>query len=306
LSKSGVRRLAPGERLVGTGGTIRNLAKIDRQSRRYPIGSLHGYELPVDRLAEVVERLAATREKRRDEIPGLSAERADSIVGGAIAIHALAEFVRARQILVSGHGVREGVALGMLNMSIGSPDSVKDASLSSLVSRFDGWRADVAARRREVAAALQRALQPKTGDRVAAGLDRAALVLDIGRTFDVVARHEHTADILLTTDLNGFSHNELAFMSAIVRRAGDRHAEVPPLGYVREALDSGLLDRTAVLLSLADEIEARCPRGKRIAVRCTIGRSITVSVPLLPSWLAKDLDKRFERAFGKPLVIRHS
>jgi exopolyphosphatase/guanosine-5'-triphosphate,3'-diphosphate pyrophosphatase len=305
LGKTGVARLASGDRLVGTGGTLRNLAKIDRQSRRYPIGSLHGYELSVDRLADVVELLASTREKRRDEIPGLSAERADSIVGGAVAIQTLAEFVRAKHILVSGHGVREGVALGMLNMAIGSPESVKDASLSSLVSRFDGWRPDAAARRRGVAAALHQALQPKIRD-IGAGIDRAAHVLDIGRTFDVVARHEHTADIVLTTDLNGFSHDELAFMSAIVRRAGDRHAAVPPLAFVRDALDSGTLDRASVILALADEIEARCPRGKRITLRCTIGRTVTLSVPLLPSWLAKDLDKRFERAFGKPLVIRHA
>ena len=56
-----VARLASGDRLVGTGGTLRNLAKIDRQTRRYPIGGLHGYELSVDRLAEVVDRLAATQ-----------------------------------------------------------------------------------------------------------------------------------------------------------------------------------------------------------------------------------------------------
>ena len=306
LAKSGIGRLTSKDQLVGTGGTIRNLAKIDRQSRRYPIGTLHGYELSVDRLAEVVERLASTREKRRDEIPGLSAERSDSIVGGALAIQTLAEFVRAKYILVSGHGVREGVALDMLKMAVGSPDSVKEASLSSLVSRFDGWRPDAAVRRRSVAATLMRALQPRAGEHLAAAVDRGARVLDIGRTFDVVNRHEHTADILLTTDLNGFSHDELALVAALVRRAGDRHAEVPVLPSVQDALETGLLDRAAIVLSLADEIEARCPRGRRIEVGCTMGRAVTLSVPLLPSWLAKDLDKRFARVFGRPLIVRHA
>ena len=87
LTEARVGRLDSGDRLVGTGGTLRNVAKIDRETRQYPIGSLHGYELSVDRLAEVIDRLASTRKKRRDEIPGLSAERADSIVGGAVAIH---------------------------------------------------------------------------------------------------------------------------------------------------------------------------------------------------------------------------
>ena len=217
LAKARVGRVGSGDCLVGTGGTLRNLAKMDRQTRRYPIGRLHGYELSVDRLGEIVDRLATTREKRRDDIPGLSSERADSIVGGAVAIQTLAEFVRAKHILVSGQGVREGIALRCLKMAVGSPETVK----------------------------------------------------------------------------------------AVVRRAGDRHADVLSLASVRDAFKRGLLDRAATILALADEIEARCPRGRRIAVDCEVGRNVTLSVPLLPSWLAKDLDDRFERVFGRALIIRH-
>ena len=136
-------------------------------------------------------------------------------------------------------------------------------------------------------------------------IDHAARVLDIGRSLDVVNRHEHVADILLSTELNGFAHNELALVSAIVRRAGDRHADVPSLGLSRDGLELGPVDRAAIILALADEIEARCPRGSRIVVDCEIGRNVTLSVPLLPSWLVKDLDLRFERAFGRSLIVRH-
>lgn len=305
LTKAHVTRLASGDRLVGTGGTLRNLAKIDRQARRYPIGTLHGYELSVDHLDEVVDRLASTKIKRRDEVPGLSAERADSIVGGAVAIQTLAEFVRAKQILVSGQGVREGIALGLLRIAAGSHETVKEASLSSLVSRFDGWRHEAASRRRAVASALQRGLEPRAPASVVMAIDHAARVLDIGRSLDVVNRHGHVADIVLSTDLNGFAHHELALVSAIVRRAGDRHADVLPLAFAGDTFGIGLLDRAAVILALADEIEARCPHGSRIAVDCEIGRNVTLTVPLLPSWLAKDLDKRFERAFGRALIVRH-
>jgi exopolyphosphatase/guanosine-5'-triphosphate,3'-diphosphate pyrophosphatase len=305
LAKANVGRLASGDRLIGTGGTLRNLAKIDRQMRRYPIGWLHGYELSVDRLEKVVDRLAEKKEKRRDDVPGLSAERADSIVGGAAAIQTLAEFVRADHILVSGHGVREGLVLGRLKMAIGSPATVTEASLASLVSRFDGWRPDAASRRRKLAAVLQRALDPRAPANVVMALDHAARVLDIGRSLNVVNRHEHVADILLSTDLNGFPHSELALVSAIVRRAGDRHAEVLSLGLTDGAVTLEAVDRAAIILALADEIEARCPPGRPIAVDCKIGRNVTLTVPLLPSWLVKDLDKRFERAFGRSLIVRH-
>jgi exopolyphosphatase / guanosine-5'-triphosphate,3'-diphosphate pyrophosphatase len=303
LEKARVRELPGGERLVGTGGTIRNLARIDQQVRGYPIDRTHGYELSTKALSDILDRLARTAEKRRDEIPGLSAERADSIVGGAVAIHTLAEFVGAKGILVSGHGLREGLALRLFDMSMTSPALVKEAALSSLVSRFGAWRAAAAARRRAVAATLLQALEPETATRLACALDDAARVLDVGRSLDVVNRHDHAAAMLLLADINAVSHEELALASAIARRAGDRHADVPRLAAVAEASARGLLDRLALILALADEIEARCPPGRRIRIACTRGRHVTLRIPALESWLVNDLDKRFERAFGRPLIV---
>ena len=204
---------------------------------------------------------------------------------------------------MSGHGLREGLALRLFDMPMTSPAMVKEAALSSLVSRFGAWRADATARRRAVAATLLQALEPETPTALACAVDDAARVLDVGRSLDVVNRHDHVADMLLIADVNGISHEELALASAIARRAGDRHADVPRLAPVREASARGLLDRLALILALADEIEARCPPGRPISVSWTLGRHVTLRIPALRSWLVKDLDKRFERAFGRPLIV---
>ena len=45
-----------GGMLVGTGGTIRNLAKIDRRRRNYTFSRLHGYKLTGNRLAAMHQR----------------------------------------------------------------------------------------------------------------------------------------------------------------------------------------------------------------------------------------------------------
>ena len=45
LEEAGLRALSRGEELVGTGGTLRNLAKIDQRAAGYPIPRLHGYVL---------------------------------------------------------------------------------------------------------------------------------------------------------------------------------------------------------------------------------------------------------------------
>jgi len=304
LKRGRVGRLGRREDLVGTGGTLRNLAKIDRSARHYPLSTLHGYVLPLDRLHDVVRRLAARRENRRDDIDGLSAERADSIVGGAIAIETLMDFVGASQILVSGQGVREGVALSLLHMNLGSPKVLKQSSLLSLVSRFDGWRRDAAERRRRTAAALVRALDPSATRRIVEAIDHGAQVLDIGGSLDFFDRHKHAADMLLATELDGFTHEEIALVSGLVRLAGDRHADPDSLSPLIERSDRPRLDRGAVILALADEIERRCPRGRTIDISCRIGKEVTISVAVLPTWRSRDLGQRFERAFGKPLVVK--
>jgi exopolyphosphatase/guanosine-5'-triphosphate,3'-diphosphate pyrophosphatase len=304
LKRARVGHLGRHEALVGTGGTIRNLAKIDRSQHAYPISSLHGYVLGVDRIHETVRQLARTREGKRDDIAGLSAERADSIVGGALAIETFAEFVKATEIMVSGQGVREGIALRLLRMRVAPPAQVKEASLASLVSRFDGWQKERATRRRQTAAALVRALDPRASPAIVEALDHAARVLDIGASLDFFERHEHVADMLLATELAGFTHGEVALISGLVRLAGDRHADPKTLSPLVHGSDDAPLHRGAVILALADEIERRCRRGRRIEVSCSIGREVKVSVPLLPAWRSRDLGQRFERAFGKALVVR--
>ncbi len=304
LKDAGLKRLGRDEALVGTGGTLRNMAKVDRSQHTYPIGSVHGYVLSIDGVHDVVRRVAATPKSDRDGIGGLSSERADSIVGGAVVIEALMEWVHARHVRVSGQGVREGIALGLLGMKVTSIPHVKEASLASVVSRFDGWRPEAAERRRATASALLRALDPQVERRFAEALDHGARVLDIGASLDFFGRHEHVADMLLGTELDGFTHEETALVSGLVRRAGDRHADLDRLGPLLADSDRARLDRMAVILALADEIERRCPRGRSIALSCAIRKEVTVSVPLLSAWYSRDLGQRFKRGFGKALVVR--
>ena len=75
---------------------------------------------------------------------------------------------------------------------------------------------------------------------LAEALLQAARILDIGRTVDFFDRHEHVADLVLATDLGGFSHRQVALLAAIVRRAGDE--DVRPRSWRRSL---GREDRAA-------------------------------------------------------------
>jgi exopolyphosphatase/guanosine-5'-triphosphate,3'-diphosphate pyrophosphatase len=297
--------LGEGEMLVGTGGTIRNLAKIDRKRTGYPIARIHGYTLDRARLAAIVDDLAGRKAKKRDEVSGLNSERGDSIVGGGLAIDALATALGAPEILVSGQGVREGIVHAMYEAEPPAVSAVRQATLRSLTARFDGWREESARRRVTAAAALGNALGVKEGREAGDALVRAAWVLDIGRSVDFFNRHAHAADILLAAELFGFSHREIALTAAVLSAAGDETEEGKALAPLVRKEDRPAIESAGVLLALADDFVERCPPGAPMSVDVEVGATgCAVTVAGLAGWRARKIDDRFARVFAMPLAVR--
>jgi exopolyphosphatase/guanosine-5'-triphosphate,3'-diphosphate pyrophosphatase len=307
LGKVQMSPLLAGEALVGTGGTVRNLAKVDRIARDYPLTRIHGYTISRRRVHEITALLAAKRLKQRRDIPGLNDDRGDSIVGGALAIEALMEMVDAREVVVSGEGVREGLVLGGPEKALPPPVTVREASIEALASRFAVWNRTTADRRVYVAHALQASLEPGAAPELREALRHAAQLLDIGRSVDFFDRHEHAADMALETDLGGFSHRDLALLSSILRHAGDEDAPDRKLAPLVTADDLPSIERAAILLRVADDIEERCPPGPSLKVDCRRGaRDLTVVVPQIVAWRPRKISGRFERAFGRTLIVTSS
>jgi exopolyphosphatase/guanosine-5'-triphosphate,3'-diphosphate pyrophosphatase len=304
LLEARIPALRAGETLVGTGGTVRNLAKIDRRARGYPITRLHGYTVTRRHLHEAVARVAETPLRKRDSIPGLSDERGDSIVGGALGIETLVETVEASAILVSGQGVREGIAYSLMASTVPDAPSVRRQSVAALTARFTAWDAGTAARRAGVAAQLLAELLPEAPADLAESVGHAARVLDIGRSVDFFDRHQHAAEIVLATELDGFSHRDVALLSALLRAAREEDVDLRPLAPILKGGDREAIERAGVVLALADDIEERCPRGTAIDVRCAVGRQeVRLDVPALAGWRPRGLGERFERTFGRRLVV---
>jgi exopolyphosphatase/guanosine-5'-triphosphate,3'-diphosphate pyrophosphatase len=305
LQAAGLPALRSGETLVGTGGTVRNLAKIDARARGYPIRRVHGHLIERRRLHEIAAQLLGTRAKRREAIPGLSAERSDSIAGGALAIDTLADALHADGILISGQGVREGLAASHFETSLRGEREVRAVSVASLALRFDGWRASAADRRQGLAQALLSALDPGAAAELEEALVHAARLLDIGRSVDFFDRHRHAAEIVLAAEMDGFSHRDIALLAALLVATREREAELKPYAPLLAKADRGAIERAAVVLALADDIEERCRPDGPIALRCSTGkREVRVSVPALLAWRPRSLAERFERVFERRLDVR--
>jgi exopolyphosphatase/guanosine-5'-triphosphate,3'-diphosphate pyrophosphatase len=304
LKPARLPRLRTGDHLVGTGGTLRNLAKIDSRQSPYPIARLHGYVLSRRRLAAVLDVLAAQRLKRRADLPGLNDDRADSVVGGGLAILTLMHVLGAQAVQVSGQGVREGLAAGIVSATVPPTHAVRAASVQALAESFSEWNPRAAQRRERIVRALVRALHPEASARLVEALGHVARLLDIGRSIDYFDRHEHVASIVLQTDLMGFSHHEIALVSAVAASAGDEGTDLERYDPLLHDDDLGEIERAAVLLVLADDINERCPPGARVRLAVRMRKKeARIRVAGLAGWRPRRIVPRFEKAFRRRLVV---
>ncbi|MEX0754148.1 MAG: Ppx/GppA phosphatase family protein [Actinomycetota bacterium] len=305
VRKAGVPRLEDGEALVGVGGTIRNLAKIDRRRIDYPLPLLHGYELPEARLQELMEFLAGRGMSRRANTPGLNPDRADTIVGGALAVLAAIEVVGAERVLVSSRGIREGIALREVSDELPSPPRVRTASVANLAGRFATWEQRAASRRTQISERLFEVLAPEARDDVREMLGHAATIVDAGRAIDYYDRFEHAAMLTTAADLGGFSHHDLALLTAILRQADDDVRLGPYRGLLDEE-DRDQVVRAATVLALADELNRRIPPADRADVACGWTRDgFEVRAPVPAGWRPRAVGERFLQVFGRPLSVAH-
>lgn len=101
---------ASGGLLVGVGGSLRAIAKIDRRMRGSAGQGAHGYVLSLDGIEAVWELTSRVPALSRAAIPGLAAHRVETVAAAALTYRTLLLAGGVRSITVSAHGIREGVA----------------------------------------------------------------------------------------------------------------------------------------------------------------------------------------------------
>ncbi|MYC35124.1 MAG: Ppx/GppA family phosphatase [Chloroflexi bacterium] len=312
LHEAGVPRLLPGESLVGSGGSVRLLSRLDRGREPYPIIKVHGYQIEANNLAEHARGLASMSCVERAGTSGMNPERSHSIVGGAVVAHALAQYVNADSILVSGQGLREGLArqsdcLFTENaVSVPPVASVRIASLTDLASRFVP-RFHLRGRRRAALASRVGASAWESGERhMRWPLECAAYLLDIGNAIDFYNRLNRTASIIVRTDLPGFTHRESAYVAAILLTA-DRGRV--PARFRRSRLlsgnDANLIEQAAAALTLVDELDNHLPLECPASV-VQVGRQhgiFTVATPVWSRVAGPQIKEWWDAAFGEEINI---
>lgn len=303
---------ARGDMLVGMGGSIRTLAKIDQRQRDYPLERIHGYVLTRRAIVDIAAELQRLPLNKRRKIPGLGSDRADVILAGALALLQVMKRAGYDELTVSGQGLREGLFYEQFLHESGAssvPD-VRAFGLANLSFIYDvHWPHVRHVERLAVSLFDQLRSLHRYGAFERAVLSAAALLHDVGVVIDFYNHHEHSAKMLLNADLPGFSHREIALMSqlALYHRRGMPKAH--PFAGLLTREDDERIERLSALLRLAEYLErsrtqvvqsVKCRvQNRTVQLTCRVRGDASTEL-----WATERNADLFRQAFKRDLTIR--
>jgi exopolyphosphatase/guanosine-5'-triphosphate,3'-diphosphate pyrophosphatase len=302
-----------GERMVGIGGTVRNLAAAAQHAAGVPDYGIQGFVLTAEALEELVAELAGRSVAERRSVAGIKPGRADVILAGALVVQTAMEVAGAEGIEATEAGLREGVFFEHLLAAEHPPlfGSVREASVHNLALIYHDDLAHP-----EHVARLALRLWDALGEAGAHPADpaerellwAAAMLHDIGMAVDYDDHHKHSRYLIRSAAPAGFDPRERALLGQIVRyhRKGD-----PSLGEAAALArdgDDALVRRCTAILRVVENLErSRDQLVRDIDVRARNGR---IELRLhsdgddaVARWGAERQGPLFERAFGRELTL---
>jgi exopolyphosphatase/guanosine-5'-triphosphate,3'-diphosphate pyrophosphatase len=255
-----------GGRLVGIGGTIRNLAAAAMKRLDIPDIDVQGFVLTRDALEEIVDELASRPASKRSQVKGIKYDRADVILGGAVVLATALEEGGFDAIEVTDAGLREGAFFERFLGENGLFDDVRSESVHNLAHRF-GHDAEHEQHVWDLSSSMYDGLAAaglhEYGDEERELLWAASLVHDIGVSVDYDDHHRHSYYLTLNAGLPGFTPRELVLIGLIARYHRKGEPDASDLGDLAEKGDEDRLRLLCGVIRLAEQFE----RSRDLAIR---------------------------------------
>jgi exopolyphosphatase / guanosine-5'-triphosphate,3'-diphosphate pyrophosphatase len=302
-----------GGRLVGIGGTIRNLAAAAMKRLDLPDIDVQGFALTRDAVEELIGELAERPASKRGGVRGIKPDRGDVILGGALVLAAMLDAGGFDAVEVTEAGLREGIFFERL---LGTRElfmDVRQESVENLAHRFDTDQDHVNHVARLSLAmfdGLAAAGLHELGDAERELLWAACILHDIGTAIDYDDHHRHSQYLILNAGLPGYSPRELVLIGLIARYHRKGEPDASQLGDLAEPRDAGRLRVLSGVIRLAEQLERSRDRSIRAVSVGTANGSVELLAsttpdgdPSVPIWAARQNSGLLSEAVGRPVEI---
>lgn len=202
---------------LGTGGNVEEMGRL----RRKLFKGERDDRITVDEIGRLIEKLSRMTVEERIRKMRLRGDRADVLLPAAIVLRMIAREVRAREVLIPGVGLKDGILLEMVPLARGPALPRREQVWASAVRlgqkyKFDGEHSLLIAR---LAARLfnQSLSLHHLTEKELLLLEAAALLHDIGHFINTIDHDQHGYYLLRHNQLVGLTEEEQEIIANIVR-----------------------------------------------------------------------------------------
>ena len=208
-------------RIICSGGTFTSLAAIYlARTGIENAKTVHGTVIPRVELEHIVDMLYNMTLEERQKVPGLSAARADIIVGGLAVAAEVAARVEAKELVISAYGIREGILLESARVAPApaDPGEARERSVRELAERSH-YEEPHSRHVQKLALQLFDSIGQRLGctpdDRRL--LEDAALLHDIGYHISYDKHNKHSYHLVEHAELLGMTPAEQIIVANVAR-----------------------------------------------------------------------------------------
>ena len=306
--------IEPDVQMIGVGGSFRNLYKINKMVRKYPLDTVHNYTFAVEDFNSIYEMVRVLDVEKRKRIRGLSPERADIMPAAMAIVKSFVDYVHMESFVVGGSGLREGIMFNQaLPMTVERPISdVLSYSLTTLVKYYE-------CDEKHVEHVVHLSIQLFKQLRVLHKFPRqylkvlkiAASLHDCGMRVKYYNHQKHSWYMILNSAIYGATHREIvlaAFVAGCHRKEDINAADWAKFRDIVTEEDLDVVKKLGVLLRIAESLD-RSRAGVIAGINCDVlGDSVIMKTEVMGEATleirnAMAANGEFKRSFRKNLEI---
>ncbi len=303
----------PYDILVGTAGTILNLAVISKAIKNEPIPEIiNGMVVKKNDLFKAIKKVIKAKSlNERKEIPGIDPNRADIIVGGALILEYALENSRTDSLIISSFALREGILYDTLEKEkeISKLQHLSHLRESSIISIAQKYQVNLVHSNfvRNIASTIFDELREyhMLGVREKEWLEAAAILHDVGYLISVDQHHKHSYYIISHCILPGFTMDEAEIIANIARYHRKSHPKKRHENFARLSPErQEIVKILAGMLRISEGIDRR-------QIQCVKDIEISkanshVTIKLIPADPAKPIDVERWGAERRKLLLEEA
>lgn len=309
-----LKEVEPDTQMIGVGGSFRNFFKINKMVHKYPLDTVHNYNMPVEDFVTIYDTIKVLDIDKKKKIKGLSADRADILPAAMAIARAFIEYMHIESFTFSGAGLREGIMFNQaLPSTIEKPISdVLNYSLTTLV-KYYGCNESHVEHVVNLSIQLFKQLRvlhkfPRQYLKI---LKIAAMLHDCGMDIKYYNHPRHSCYMILNANLYGATHREIilaAFVAACHKKEDIVAYDWARYKEILNPDDIEYVKRLGIMLRIAESLD-RSMAGTIKGVNCDIlGDSVIMKTEVegdatLEIRDALKASAEFKKAFRKNLEI---